>query len=168
MFLLGIGLGRSKGLILNHIFLGLTALILMSVVAHAGDRQDLQKAAFAGDLPQVLSLLEKGADIDHQNRGGATALYGASQNGHEEIVQALLARGAEIDHQAKNGETPLYLASQNGHEGVVQALLDKGAEIDVQRNDGATALIYKQGHERIMLWLASGDGARGDRASAAG
>ena len=123
IFLLRIGLGRSKGLILNHIFGGITALILTSAVAHAGDGEDLLKAAFAGDLVQVRTLLEKGADIDHQNRAGATALYGASQNGHERIVQALLAEGAEIDHQTKNGATALLIASQNGHEEIVQALL---------------------------------------------
>ena len=106
MFLLGMGLGRSKGLILNHIFLGITALLLMSGVAHASDGEDLLKAAYAGDLAQVRALLEKGADIDHQAQTGATALIIASQEGHEGIVQALLARGAEIDHQAKMAGQP--------------------------------------------------------------
>ena len=107
MFLLGIGLGRSKGLILNHIFLGITALILMSTVACAGDGEDLLKAAFVGDLAQVRTLLEKGAEIDHQTKDGATAWYMASYNGHEGGVQALLAKGAEINHQNKNGSTAL-------------------------------------------------------------
>ena len=95
MFLLGIGLGRSTGLILNHIFRGITALILMSAVAHASDGQDLLQAAYAGDLSQVRTLLEKGTDIDHQAQNGATALYLASQNGHEGVVHALLAKGAD-------------------------------------------------------------------------
>ena len=51
MFLLRIGLGRSKGLILNHIFGGITALLLTSAVAHASDGQDLLNAASTGDLP---------------------------------------------------------------------------------------------------------------------
>ena len=98
MFLLGIGLRRSRGLILNHIFLGITALILTSAVAHASDGEDLLKAASDGDLAQVRALLEKGTDIEHQNRAGTTALIAASLQGHERIVQALLAKGAEIDH----------------------------------------------------------------------
>ena len=130
MFHLRSGLGRSKGLTLNHIFLGITALILMSTVAHAGDGEDLLKAARAGDLPQVRTLLEKGTDIDHQGRAGVTALILASALGHEGVVQALLAKGAEIDLQAKNGGTALMLASEKGHEGIVQALLARGAEID--------------------------------------
>ena len=141
MFLLGIGLGRSKRLILNHIFRGITALILTSAIAHADDGEDLLKAASAGDLAQVRALLEKGTDIDHQRRDGGTALIFSSQNGHEEIVQALLARGAEIDHQTKIGRTALIQASQQGHEGVVQALLARGANVELRENGGGTALL---------------------------
>ena len=94
MFLLGIGLGRSKRLILNHIFRGITALLLTSAVGCASAGEDLLKAALAGDLAQVRTLLEKGADIDQQDRDGATAFILASEKGHEGIVQALLARGA--------------------------------------------------------------------------
>ncbi len=163
MFLLGIGLGRSKGSILNHIFLGITALILTSAVAHASDGEDLLNAAYDGDLAQVRTLLEKGTDIDHRSSAGVTALIQASQKGHEGIVQALLARplwgfGAlrvEIDHQAENGMTALYIASQNGHEGIVQALLAKGAEINHQAKSGSTALFMasQNGHGRIVQAL---------------
>ena len=141
MFVLRIGLGRSKRLILNHIFRAVTALILMSGAAHAGDGEDLLKAAFTGDLAQVRTLLEKGADIDHQNRDGVTALILSSQQGHGWIVQALLARGAEIDIQDWLGSTALMHASGEGYEGVVQALLARGAEIDIQNRVGWTALI---------------------------
>ena len=163
MFLLGIGLGRSKGLILNHIFLGITALILTSAVAHAGDGEDLLKAAAAGDLAQVRALLEKGTDIDHQAQTGATTLIVASQEGHEEIVQALLAKGAEIDHQAKNGFTALTIASQNGHEGVVQALLARGAEIN-QPNQRWCDSLDNSLSERARGYRASPVGqGRGDQ-----
>ena len=140
MFLLRIGIGRSKRLILNHIFRGITALILMSAVGCASAGEDLLKAALAGDLAQVRALLEKGADIDQQDRDGATALILASQQGHEGIVQALLARGAEIDHQAKIGITALFIASVQGHEGIVKALLAEGANVELRENRGGTAL----------------------------
>ena len=155
MFVLRIGLGRSKRLILNHIFRAVTALILMSGAAHAGDGEDLLKAAFTGDLAQVRTLLEKGADIDHQNRDGVTALILSSQQGHGWIVQALLARGAEIDIQDWLGSTALMHASGEGYEGVVQALLARGAEIDIQNRVGWTALIQAswEGHGWIVQAL---------------
>ena len=156
MFLLGIGLGRSKGLILNHIFLGITALLLTSAVAPASDGEDLLKAALAGDLAQVRTMLDKGTDIDHQDRGGANALYGASQNGHEGVVQALLARGAEIDHQAKNGVTALFIAANQGHDGTVKALLAAGANVELRLNGGGTALKHAKTQQIKKLLRAAG------------
>ena len=155
MFLLRIGLGRSKGLILNHIFRGITALILMSVVVHAGDRQDLQKAAFAGDLPQVLSLLEN-ADIDFQSKTLPTALIIASAQGHEGVVQVLLDKGANVELRANDGSTALIIASQEGHEEIVQALLDKGANVELRANDGSTALSVAKTKKIKELLTAAG------------
>ena len=103
-------LGRSKRLVLNHISRGITALILMSTVAPAADDGVLWKAAYNGDLLQVRTLLEKGADIDSQNIDGLTAVMAAAAQGHEEIVQTLLAKGAAIDLQAQIGVTALILA----------------------------------------------------------
>ena len=67
-------------------------------------------------------LLDNGAEVDHQDRDGWTALMGASRRGHVGIVQTLLAEGAEINHQDNEGWTALYLASQAGREGVVRAV----------------------------------------------
>ena len=156
MFLMGIGLGRSKGMILNHMFLGITALILTSAVAHAGDRKDLLKAAAAGDLAQVRALLEKGTNINHRQNDGATALFMASQDGHEETVQALLARGAEIDHQNKKGVTALIIAAYQGHEGIVKALLAEGASVELRENGGGTALKYAKTQQIKKLLRAAG------------
>ena len=152
MFLLGIGLGRSKGLILNHIFRGITPLLLMSAVAQASDGRDLLKAAFAGDLAQVRTLVEKGTDIDHQAWNGATALYMASQNGHG----ALLDKGAEIDLQANNGVTALYIAAYQGHEGIVKALLAEGANVELRFNGGGTALKHAKTKRIKQLLKAAG------------
>ena len=156
MFVLRIGLGRSKRLILNHIFRAVTALILMSGAAHAGDGEDLLKAAFTGDLAQVRTLLEKGADIDHQNRDGVTALILSSQQGHGWIVQALLAKGAEIDIQNKYGATAVTIASLFGNDRIVKTLLAKGANVELRARDGATALKKSKTQQIKQLLRAAG------------
>ena len=149
-------LSRSKGLILNHILRGITTLILISTVAHSADGEDLLNAALAGDLAQVRTLLEKGADIDFQDKYGGTALIIASRNGHWEIVQALLAKDVKIDIEEKNGVTALYVASQNGHEGVVKALLAAGANVELRENGGGTALKYAKTQRIKELLEAAG------------
>ena len=87
MFLLGIGSGRSKGSILNHIIRGITALILMSAVALAGDLdKDLIKAAGKGDAKKVLALLQKGADVNAADKLGWTPLKRAAENNKVDVV----------------------------------------------------------------------------------
>ena len=130
MFLLGIGLGRSKRLILNHIFRGVTALILTSAVAQASDGEDLLKAASAGDLGQVRTLLAKGAEIDHQTNDGWTALMLSSQNGHEGIVQALLDKDANVNSSTEVGTTALFKASEFGYLEIIKTLIENGADVN--------------------------------------
>ena len=65
---------------------------------------------------------------DLAKRNGATAVLGASQNGHLEIVRLLLESGADKDLTKNDGATALTIASQNGHLEVVRLLLESGAD----------------------------------------
>ena len=56
-------------------------------------------------------------------------MYGASQNGHVDVVRVLLEQGADINKAKNNGATPLLIASQNGHVDVVRVLVEQGADI---------------------------------------
>jgi ankyrin repeat protein len=54
----------------------------------------LMHAAWYGYLRLTKLLLDHGADVNHVNNDGWTALIIASETGHEEIVQVLLDHGA--------------------------------------------------------------------------
>jgi len=71
--------------------------------------------------------LENGANIDHQNNDGYTALKAAAQEGHKDTLQILLDNGANKDHQDIFGQTALILAAANSKKDVVQLLLNRRA-----------------------------------------
>ncbi|OQS07843.1 ankyrin repeat domain-containing protein 50-like, partial [Thraustotheca clavata] len=48
---------------------------------------------------------------------GATPVYIAAQNGHNDTVQLLFSNGANINKAMNNGWTPLLTAAYNGHKG---------------------------------------------------
>ncbi len=86
-----------------------------------------------------------------------SALYWASDNGHDEIVRVLLAAKATVNIQNKvgfvvqtishnmlftlfssyiyvqSGQTPLWVASFDGHQKCMELLIDVGANVDVPR-----------------------------------
>ena len=94
--------------------------------------------------------------IFNQANDGLTALYLASQKGHETIVEVLLEKGVNADIQASDGSTALIQASQNGHEAIVKALLGKGVDVNLQTNNGDTALGVAQTKGIAQLLKAAG------------
>ena len=61
-------------------------------------------------------LLEYGADIDSQDKGGETCLMWAARNNNIEIVRCLLQNGADINKQNRYGETAIQMARSNGKD----------------------------------------------------
>ena len=56
----------------------------------------LSIAATRGARAVVQVLLDRGADVNAQDRNDGNALYAASVRGHEKVVQLLLDRGADF------------------------------------------------------------------------
>ncbi|OQS01786.1 hypothetical protein THRCLA_21622, partial [Thraustotheca clavata] len=74
---------------------------------------------------------------------GATPLYVAAQNVHNDTVPLLLSSGANIDQAKNDGATPLFIAAENGHNDTVSLLLSNGAKIDQKQCHCVIALILK-------------------------
>lgn len=88
----------------------------------------LQHAAEKGDSATVISLLEKGANIDHGSKSSLTALAYASRASKLKMMQLLLDRGAKVDAPSGKWVTPLGAASSKGHVAAVELLLKNGAD----------------------------------------
>lgn len=79
------------------------------------------------DLNTVNQILERGFDVNLQDRYGRTPLIIASKNGYLEIVKALINEGADLNIADQSGATALAAAEANNHNKVVQELLLEGA-----------------------------------------
>lgn len=97
----------------------------------AGDvEKRLMKAASDGDLAEVKSLLQKGADINAT--GLIASISTKPTNYNEDVPLFLIQQGAKLDVADDPGETALHKAAIEGRIYVIQSLLEKGANIEAK------------------------------------
>ncbi|XP_062986287.1 ankyrin repeat and SAM domain-containing protein 6 isoform X2 [Elgaria multicarinata webbii] len=117
-----------------------------------------------GHLTVARILLENSADLNAQNKLGASVLTVAARGGHISVVKLLLESGAYVDNYDhlstcldNNKEelpaiTPLMAAVQHGHEAVVHLLLDWGADSNYTvKTIGWTPLMLAAVSGRVSL-----------------
>jgi ankyrin repeat protein len=125
-------------------------LVSLGLLSACDGNTELMKQAMSGDPVAVRLSLEKtatmavlldaGADINHQDADGWSALMRAAAKGNIEAVELLLSRNANINHTEKNGWTALLWAVNRRHKRVVSVLIAKGADVNAKANDGRTAM----------------------------
>ncbi len=91
------------------------------------------------DMVEIISLLDRGADINARNINGFTPLMYAAFHHHETVAE-LLKRGADIHAKDVWGRTALFFAASSSKT-ALQILLDAGADPNSQDVDGKTALM---------------------------
>ena len=69
------------------------------------DQTPLMSAAGSGSVPLVRLFLKAGAEINHQDRYGETALFQAIQEEHLAVVRVLLEAGADVNLKDHQGQT---------------------------------------------------------------
>lgn len=144
---------------------GKTALMFISAQADEKNIPSLQ-------IEKAKLLLENGAEINHQDNAGNTALMYALAN-HADIsyVQTLLDNGADVNLTNNMGETALWTAiRQNLPPSTVKLLIEYGADVNKEDRRGETPLWYllrTQGDEVLVRTLLRG-GANTDIPNAAG
>jgi ankyrin repeat protein len=119
------------------------------------DHQGLEKRLNTQAAWLQRALLAAGAEVDHANNLGETALYGAAFHGQVEAIRALLQAGADINRADNTGETALHQAAECGRVEAVRALLQAGADINRADNNGRTplAIARAKNHEAAVLAL---------------
>ncbi|MGB1109124.1 MAG: ankyrin repeat domain-containing protein [Gammaproteobacteria bacterium] len=100
----------------------------------------LMLAAAAGDLREVISLLNRGADMNLVNEDGNNALWLACYSGDEALVSYLIQQGIDVNHVNENGATALIYSASSGRPRMVKLLLDAAADPHTRTQDGFNAL----------------------------
>lgn len=94
---------------------------------------DIGRAAKRGEVAEVESLVESGADVNAANASGQTPLHLAAANGDADMVRVLIEDGAEFDMPDSGaGLSALHVAAQCGHERVVDLLVRYGADLEAR------------------------------------
>ena len=89
-----------------------------------------------GNINEVESLLNKGADVNAKDEDGETPLYRASFWNLVGIAKLLIENGADVNAKDTYGFTPLYWASYKGYADIAKFLIDNGADVNAQNNYG--------------------------------
>ena len=86
--------------------------------------------AHQGNTTTVQELIKLGANINHAESDGWTALHFASLNGHEDTVNALLTASKIVAAEAvtEDGRTPRQMAEEAGYTSIVSMLDEYVAE----------------------------------------
>jgi hypothetical protein len=87
---------------------------------------ELRRAAEAGDVPSLQTLLDRQAVIDARDDSGRTALMLATLHGQTRAVDVLLAHGADPNAADTRGTTPLQAAIAGNQEAIAAALQRAG------------------------------------------
>jgi len=101
-------------------------------------------------------LCQAGADVDHKNDAGDTALHMAAAADQRLVVKMLVRLQARISSRNKEGERPLHAAARAGALASCRALVRGGAFVDALDCKGRSPLriakLYR--NAEIIRYLA--------------
>jgi ankyrin repeat protein len=100
-------------------------------------------AAMEGKVEGMEREFGNGADINHQDNIGATALMKASEDGFDEGVAFLLEKKADVSLTNHFNQTALHLALRSGEgSAIALRLIEAGTPIDGRDRQGSTPAFY--------------------------
>lgn len=119
----------------------------------------LTKAASDGNVSQIKTLIQQGANVNEPNKGKyyATPLHWAARHGHVEASKVLLDSGANLNENDYCNQTPLVYAIYGNTEGgteIAKILIEGGANTETIDCFGWKAINYaKQNNNAPIISL---------------
>lgn len=136
---------------MRNILIGLLLFVAAGLAA-GGVYDEILDAAERSDSSAVISLLQRGMDVNTTDHDGNTLLMIAARTGNLELMAFLIANRATINQRNRFGDTAVLLAAVKGGTAGVELLHKNGAQLEP---GGWTALHYAMFSENIDLlgWL---------------
>ncbi|KAK3282168.1 hypothetical protein CYMTET_10085 [Cymbomonas tetramitiformis] len=132
---------------LNNCFLN-TNMNGISDDAH--DELTLERAARAGNVPELQKLLNAGADPNERHHR-QTALHSAARYGQVKCIELLVKAGADVDARKKGNQTALITAVLQNRQDCVKKLLDLGADFSLRDSTGRTAFQHSKAQNNTFM-----------------
>ncbi|KAI6653202.1 glutaminase kidney isoform, mitochondrial isoform 1 precursor [Oopsacas minuta] len=100
----------------------------------------LHLAAGYNQIEVAEYLLEHGAEVNAEDKGGLIPLHNASSYGHLDIASLLIDKGGHVNAQDKWNFTPLHEAAHKGRTQLCSLLIAHGAQVMLRNQYGQTPL----------------------------
>lgn len=131
--------------------------LLKNVDIPSNDGKTPLMVAQSLDLNTALSvtqlLIDKGADVNHTDNDGNTALIlNTKNNCYKGTVKELIKAGADVNALDKLGNSALYYALKDGDQESARLMIKKGADYNHENNDGVTPLqvAVENGYDNVL------------------
>jgi ankyrin repeat protein len=130
-------------------------LYLTAAVLPAGE---IHKAAAAGDLGKVKTLLEADATLlDAKDDNGDTPLYYACIRHKVAVANFFIEKGADVNSRNNSGFAPLHAANSTYGQDLdlIQRLVAKGADVNARGSRDETPLYWaaQRGNIQVVKFL---------------
>lgn len=119
----------------------------------------IEAAGDEDNQPILVKLLKAGANVNHHNDDGWTALIGATQAGCLSNMSLLIDYGADLNFVNSKEESAVTYSVVWGHYKCLDLLIRKGAEFDRRDSFGWTPLVYavrEESFEVVKILIQNG------------
>lgn len=105
----------------------------------------------------IKQMLAMGAEVNHQNSKGETALFlvSCSKPSRTSVMNALIEGGADVNLATHDNTTPVSIAAQYDCCDAVRVLFKAGADINKARDNGLNPMLSaaEKGHATVIKLL---------------
>lgn len=102
--------------------------------------KELLEAAANGTSSDIISLVQRGANVNVRDEDGLTPLHYVVEAGNKELALLLITLGASLECEDSRLRTPLHYAASECNQEIVDFLLVRGASVGARDVKGSTPL----------------------------